>query len=58
MIKNVIGIHEKKSYYRLNLMKVECSQYVFEKYSHIKFHRNCPMGTRTDRWTDSQTWWS
>jgi hypothetical protein len=51
MIKNVIGIHEKKSYYRLNLMKVECSQYVFEKYSDIKFHRNCPVGTRTDSQT-------
>jgi len=37
-------------------MKLEFSQYIFEKYSSIKFHENQPSGSRdVCRWTDRQT---
>jgi hypothetical protein len=50
MIENVCSILSSCQI----LMKLEFSQYIFEKYSNIKFHENQPSGSQTVvcRWTD------
>jgi len=50
-----IGLHVKYALLLSFLMKLDCSQQIFEKYSNIKFHENPSSGSsvvpcgRTDR---------